>query len=64
MEAQSVHSSQADVWYLKEVVFGTSDARRPVKIITQNFNGYVPSRTRPTAQRLFLRQAMFVYRDM
>ncbi|KAF8554008.1 DUF544-domain-containing protein [Imleria badia] len=36
-EAPSVHSSQADVWHLKEILFGT--ARRPLKIITQNFNG-------------------------
>ncbi|KAF8124701.1 hypothetical protein EV363DRAFT_1539492 [Boletus edulis] len=35
MEASSVHSSQADVWYLKDIVF----ASQPVKIITQNFNG-------------------------
>ncbi|KAG6372167.1 hypothetical protein JVT61DRAFT_7957 [Boletus reticuloceps] len=35
MEASSVHSSQADVWYLKDIVFGS----QPVKIITQNFNG-------------------------
>ncbi|KAI9457045.1 hypothetical protein HD554DRAFT_2207253 [Boletus coccyginus] len=35
MEAASVHSSQADVWHLKEIVFGS----RRIKIITQNFNG-------------------------
>jgi len=39
MEAASVHSSQADVWYLKEIVFGSRYSRRRVKIITQNFNG-------------------------
>ncbi|KAF8919479.1 hypothetical protein CPB85DRAFT_1276801 [Mucidula mucida] len=34
-----VHASQAEVWYLKEIAFGTSESRTPVKIITQNFNG-------------------------
>ncbi|KAF9027116.1 hypothetical protein BDZ89DRAFT_1113545 [Hymenopellis radicata] len=34
-----VHASQAEVWYLKEIAFGTSESRIPVKIITQNFNG-------------------------
>ncbi len=36
-----VHASQAEVWYLKEIAFGTSESRTPVKIITQNFNGHV-----------------------
>ncbi|KAH0833383.1 hypothetical protein J3R83DRAFT_12484 [Lanmaoa asiatica] len=38
-EVPSVHSSQAEVWYLKEIVFGSGNSRRRVKIITQNFNG-------------------------
>ncbi|KIY42879.1 DUF544-domain-containing protein, partial [Fistulina hepatica ATCC 64428] len=33
-------TSSADVWYLKEIQFGSSpETRRPFKIITQNFNG-------------------------
>ncbi|TFK50184.1 DUF544-domain-containing protein [Heliocybe sulcata] len=35
----SIRSSQEDVWYLKEIVFGSAPSRRPRKIITQNFNG-------------------------
>ncbi|KAG9316096.1 hypothetical protein JVU11DRAFT_3770 [Chiua virens] len=35
----SIHSSLADVWYLKQITFGTGR----VKIITQNFNGSVSS---------------------
>ncbi|EGN99424.1 hypothetical protein SERLA73DRAFT_182396 [Serpula lacrymans var. lacrymans S7.3] len=38
-EAQSIQSSQADVWYLKEIMFGVGSSRRNVKIVTQNFNG-------------------------
>ncbi|KAG8212813.1 hypothetical protein J3R82DRAFT_11106 [Butyriboletus roseoflavus] len=38
-EAPSVHSSQAEVWYLKAIVFGSGESRRRLKIITQNFNG-------------------------
>ncbi|KAF8838025.1 DUF544-domain-containing protein [Paxillus ammoniavirescens] len=39
IDETSVHSSQAEVWYLKEIVFGSSDLKRRLKIITQNFNG-------------------------
>lgn len=38
-KAPSVQSSKAEVWYLKQIVFGSGDSRRRVKIITQNFNG-------------------------
>ncbi|KAK0186690.1 hypothetical protein F5146DRAFT_1113646 [Armillaria mellea] len=36
LESPTTRSS-AEVWYLKEIYFGTE--RRPIKIITQNFNG-------------------------
>ncbi|KAK0473431.1 hypothetical protein IW261DRAFT_1504322 [Armillaria novae-zelandiae] len=36
LESPTMRSS-AEVWYLKEICFGTE--RRPIKIITQNFNG-------------------------
>ncbi|KAF9231326.1 hypothetical protein BU15DRAFT_56276 [Melanogaster broomeanus] len=39
VEETSIHSSKAEVWYLKEIVFGTGDSKRRVQIITQNFNG-------------------------
>ncbi|KIM62732.1 hypothetical protein SCLCIDRAFT_15738 [Scleroderma citrinum Foug A] len=39
IEASSLRSSQADVWYLKEISFGDGEPKRRVKIITQNFNG-------------------------
>ncbi|KAF9230373.1 hypothetical protein BU15DRAFT_83711 [Melanogaster broomeanus] len=39
VEETSIHSSKAEVWYLKEIVFGTGDRKRRVQIITQNFNG-------------------------
>ncbi|KAG6332966.1 hypothetical protein ID866_6119 [Astraeus odoratus] len=39
IEAASIRSSQADVWYLKEISFGDGELKRKVKIITQNFNG-------------------------
>ncbi|XP_006458915.1 hypothetical protein AGABI2DRAFT_191036, partial [Agaricus bisporus var. bisporus H97] len=36
----NVHSSEADVWYLKDILFGPPDApKQPFKIITQNYNG-------------------------
>ncbi|TFK21464.1 hypothetical protein FA15DRAFT_79169 [Coprinopsis marcescibilis] len=38
-EAPTVESSVSDVWYLKEVWYGVKDARKPYRIITQNFNG-------------------------
>lgn len=28
-----------DIWYLKEVAFGPDGQTKPLKIITQNFNG-------------------------
>ncbi len=36
-DAPTVHSSQAEVWYLKQITYGG----RNCKIITQNFNGSV-----------------------
>ncbi|KIK88463.1 hypothetical protein PAXRUDRAFT_831809 [Paxillus rubicundulus Ve08.2h10] len=39
IEQTSIHSSQAEVWYLKEILFGPRDSKRRIKIITQNFNG-------------------------
>ncbi|KAK0450321.1 uncharacterized protein EV420DRAFT_1274869 [Desarmillaria tabescens] len=38
LESPTIQSS-AEVWYLKEIHFGTESSRRPIKIITQNFNG-------------------------
>ncbi|KAG7090070.1 hypothetical protein E1B28_011687 [Marasmius oreades] len=35
----SLQSSEAEVWYLKDIEFGEDDAKRRVKVITQNFNG-------------------------
>ncbi|EFI27968.1 hypothetical protein CC1G_14460 [Coprinopsis cinerea okayama7 len=32
-------ASLADVWYLKEIQYGTKDVKQTYKIITQNFNG-------------------------
>lgn len=38
--APSIQSSQAEVWYLKDILFGPpGEAKKPFKIITQNFNG-------------------------
>ncbi|EPQ53953.1 DUF544-domain-containing protein [Gloeophyllum trabeum ATCC 11539] len=39
MASNPVRSSLEDVWYLKEIVFGTGPSRKRRKIITQNFNG-------------------------
>ncbi|KAL4066721.1 hypothetical protein V8B97DRAFT_1948536 [Scleroderma yunnanense] len=39
IEVSSLRSSQADVWFLKEIKFGDGEHKRRVKIITQNFNG-------------------------
>ncbi|KAJ6489069.1 hypothetical protein C8R45DRAFT_993554 [Mycena sanguinolenta] len=36
---QNVQASEAEVWYLKKISFGTDDTKQEVKIITQNFNG-------------------------
>ncbi|PFH51113.1 hypothetical protein AMATHDRAFT_143462 [Amanita thiersii Skay4041] len=38
-EVPTVHSSIAEVWYLKDIIFGVGENRRRCKIITQNFNG-------------------------
>jgi hypothetical protein len=38
-EQTSIRSSKAEVWYLKEIIFGAGDLKRRVRIITQNFNG-------------------------
>ncbi|KAJ7315341.1 hypothetical protein DFH08DRAFT_421388 [Mycena albidolilacea] len=35
----TLQSSEAEVWYLKKISFGTSDTKQEVKIVTQNFNG-------------------------
>jgi hypothetical protein len=36
----SVQSSQAEVWYLKDILFGApNEEKKQYKIITQNFNG-------------------------
>ncbi|KAJ6578055.1 hypothetical protein B0H19DRAFT_985595 [Mycena capillaripes] len=35
----SLHTSEAEVWYLKKISYGTTDTRQEVKIVTQNFNG-------------------------
>ena len=38
----SVQSSQAEVWYLKNILFGPpGEEKKEYNIITQNFNGYV-----------------------
>jgi len=38
-DAQSFKSSEAEVWYLKEIIFGEGENRQRRRIITQNFNG-------------------------
>ncbi|KAJ7266567.1 hypothetical protein C8J57DRAFT_1132345 [Mycena rebaudengoi] len=35
----NLQTSEADVWYLKQISFGTGDVKHTVKIVTQNFNG-------------------------
>ncbi|KAL0576089.1 hypothetical protein V5O48_005888 [Marasmius crinis-equi] len=35
----SFQSSEAEVWHLKNIEFGEGDAKKNVKIITQNYNG-------------------------
>ncbi|KAG2101578.1 uncharacterized protein F5147DRAFT_616394 [Suillus discolor] len=37
--ADTLHVSRAEVWYLKEIAFGSTETKRRLKIITQNFNG-------------------------
>ncbi|KAG1736330.1 hypothetical protein EDB19DRAFT_1721661 [Suillus lakei] len=39
--ADTLHASRADVWYLKEIAFGSTETKRRLKIITQNFNGCI-----------------------
>jgi hypothetical protein len=35
-----VQSSEADVWYLKDILFGSpGEPKQAFKIITQNYNG-------------------------
>ncbi|KAJ7692138.1 hypothetical protein B0H17DRAFT_1062018 [Mycena rosella] len=34
-----IQGSEADVWYLKKISYGTSDSKQDIKIVTQNFNG-------------------------
>ncbi|KAK7043871.1 hypothetical protein VNI00_008037 [Paramarasmius palmivorus] len=38
-EQVSLQSSEAEVWYLKDIEFGEGNTKRRVKIITQNYNG-------------------------
>ncbi|KAJ7471021.1 hypothetical protein FB451DRAFT_1252785 [Mycena latifolia] len=35
----SLQTSEADVWYLKKISYGTGDTKQEIKIVTQNFNG-------------------------
>jgi hypothetical protein len=35
----SLQTSEAEVWYLKKISYGTRDYKQEVKIVTQNFNG-------------------------
>ncbi|ESK86037.1 protein fam63a-like [Moniliophthora roreri MCA 2997] len=38
-DQRSLQSSEAEVWYLKDIEFGEGNAKKWVKIITQNYNG-------------------------
>ncbi|KAJ7505594.1 hypothetical protein B0H11DRAFT_1975224 [Mycena galericulata] len=35
----TLQSSEAEVWYLKKISYGTADSKQDIKIVTQNFNG-------------------------
>ncbi|KAJ6543637.1 hypothetical protein DFH09DRAFT_1173521 [Mycena vulgaris] len=35
----SLQNSEAEVWYLKKISYGTGDYKQDIKIVTQNFNG-------------------------
>ncbi|KAJ7841548.1 hypothetical protein B0H13DRAFT_2099686 [Mycena leptocephala] len=35
----SLQTSEAEVWYLKKISYGTRDSKQEVKVVTQNFNG-------------------------
>ncbi|KAJ7146764.1 hypothetical protein C8R44DRAFT_845756 [Mycena epipterygia] len=39
MSDPSLQSSEAEVWYLKKISYGTRDSKQDIKIVTQNFNG-------------------------
>ncbi|KAJ7149848.1 hypothetical protein C8R43DRAFT_500995 [Mycena crocata] len=39
MSDPTLQSSEAEVWYLKQINYGTADVKQSVKIVTQNFNG-------------------------
>ncbi|KAJ7629682.1 hypothetical protein DFH06DRAFT_708199 [Mycena polygramma] len=39
MADPNLQSSEAEVWYLKKISYGTSDSKQEVKIVTQNYNG-------------------------
>jgi hypothetical protein len=39
----TLQSSRAEVWDLKGISFGAGESKRNIKIITQNFNGFVRS---------------------
>lgn len=57
--APSVQSSQAEVWYLKNILFGPPGReKKEYKIITQNSNGYVSYICAP----LFALTSISVYR--
>lgn len=64
-EPAGIQTSKADVWYLKEVSFGTGETRGTTKIITQNFNGLVQMAfiREPTITNVAL-QTMFIHSNM
>src|ERR1700722_1990145 len=55
--SNTLKSSRAEVWDLKTISFGAGQSRRDVKIITQNFNGFV-IRTHFDATRPFTRRRL------
>ncbi|KAF9262384.1 hypothetical protein L218DRAFT_867410 [Marasmius fiardii PR-910] len=54
----SIQSSEAEVWYLKDVEFGEGDAKKRVKVITQNYNG--PCSFIAICNILILKGAIFI----
>lgn len=38
-QSNTLKTSAAEVWHLKQIHYGPEGARKPFKIITQNFNG-------------------------
>lgn len=64
-EDASLHSSRAEVWYLKDIEFGLiGSPKRKFKIVTQNFNGSVELISPILLRILTYAQAMFIYRDL